>query len=492
VGYTNGFRHNDRGDVFFGIDPIALSLGAINALRPTEKARYFFSIDFRDPTGAEASAALYIEGDGAESLLRALARIGRMPLYVDDVTAAKLPGNLPVTHLVDPLGLLEPDVPLWPTRLVLLPGQISGLSPDGSVAVLDGEVAWDVATRRDLATLHPFWSRVFSPDGRVVAMWNTNSSGPFDDGPSSTELTIVDLSHPERARLARDLPGLGFVALSSDAAGIFALHATVTRSKGGLFKRQTESVEDYSLLSISGDPLAVTWRAVLPLESMRNLRGIAASAKAVVVYGPSWLGVWDAETGEPLYASTPAEMVPDLVAEEKPPSIVNAGWLSGTLVVEYTSAEGDALAVVDPIAGRTLRDALLPSRRYWLSRDRAVYVLSAADGLAVWDTAALAPVAIFDRSPRFNIGVRFDTAGRFFATAAFQPEGLPAHVIVWNRETLRAVGQCLFDDATGVNARVQLAPDGRAVLGYRAGGNILSVCGPPATEWHVDGVLQGR
>lgn len=458
VGYARG----DAGVVPAGFPPFDLI--AVPASIGT--ATHVVSIGFREAaTGAERAVTLSFVGRGADRLLRAIGRMGRTSVLARAPDAAHLPADLPLIATPDPLRVLVDGVPRWETRVVPLPvrGSEVLLSPDGSVA-LAGRALWSVPDGRLFGRLprDADGPSAFSRDARTLVVSRTSGAVNARGASRASALLVFDTSQGLlRARIP-DLPYLLQYVLDADGTRAYAIHAV-----------------EPSISAIDIDRAGVAWRSPLARHPIADLRGAAAWSAGVLAFGWDWVGVWHGDSGEPVHA--PGPVLDDLPPAERPIGILDVHVIEAPprLLVLYTSNGGLALAEADITSGRSMRTArlleTLPRRirgRHWFSEDGARLLIASGDDAALLvDTASLA-VAGRLVLPQRTSAACFDTTRRRVATAVEDRTLWQTHVIVWDADTARPVGQCLLD-ATGT---LRFAPDGRVVVG--APGHGLFVCEP--------------
>jgi hypothetical protein len=480
---------------------------------------HLIAIGFRDSTGAEGSATFSyysrLRGADVNPLLQFLSGIGRVPILTSAEDAAKLPEELPKTITSDPLRVLDPNVPLWQSRRIAVPGGTSHLlMADGSAALTD-EGLWSVPEgllrcplpsdlRKSLRRSSVRFAAI-SPDGRtLVALHNSgaaNGKGALRAG----NLTLVDIATGKARGRTGLLPYLSDVVRSADGVLAFAVHGTLDKQPGG----------EPTLTAIDLARAEIVWRAPLPGELSLHERGrvprvaevrTRAWADGVVAFGPDFVGVWRGATGEPLLG--PASVLQDQSPDGRPTRIVDAFVVDEPtrLVVVYQSRIpadsttpagaasegavhnlgalperwGTSIAAVEIPSGKTERTLRVPAGSSFVSGG-AVLLAWSREGSALWNSATLTPMGplvgqkTLAMSPR---RVSFDASGRRVATAVGYGPLDRTHVVIWDVGTQRAIGQCLFNtDATG---EVRLLPGGRAVLASDRAGVVL--CEGPGSD----------
>lgn len=459
-----GYARGDAGVVPAGFPPfdliaVAASIGT---------ATHVVSIGFRDAaTGDERAVTLSFVGRGGDRLLRAISRMGRTSILARAQDAPHLPADLPLIATSDPLRVLVEGVPHWETRVVTLPvrGSDVVLSPDGSVA-LAGRALWSVPEGRLLGRLprEAEGPAAFSRDGRTLVVSRTSGAVNAKGASRASALLVFHTSQGTlRARIP-DLPYVLRYVLDADGTRAYAIHSA-----------------EPSLSAIALDGTGVAWRSPLARHPVADLRGAEAWSAGVLAFGWDWVGVWRGDTGEPVHA--PGPVLDDLPPAERPIGILDVHAIEAPprLLILHTSNGGLALAEADIASGRSMRTVrlleTLPPRirgRHWFSEDGARLLIASGDDAALLvDTATLAVAGGLELPQRTSAACfDIDTTRRRVATAVEDRTLWQTHVIVWDVDTTRPVGQCLLD-ATGT---LRFAPDGRVVVG--APGQGLFVCGP--------------
>jgi hypothetical protein len=295
-----------------------------------------------------------------------------------------------------------------------------------------------------------------SADGRTLVALHNSGAANGKAAVRAGNLTLVDIA-TGKSRGTGVLPYLHAAVRSADATRAFAVHATLDDQPGG----------EPTLSAIDLGRAEIVWRAALP----RKPRGAHVWSDGVVIFGPTWVGVWKGARAESLLG--PTSVLQDLPAHERPTRIEDAYVIDAParlFVVYVSKASGAGMAEVAISSGNTVRTVRVPSGFRFLSDDGAALLAWSREGRVLWDGVTLRPMGPLLGQQDVVSRVSFDASGHRVATAAVYGPLDRIHVVIWDVRTQRAIGQCLLDDATGA---VQLLADGDAILTSGREGMVL-------------------
>jgi len=449
VGFSRGSRKANKG---IGGDMAQAAVAeTLYLLRPKTVSRYFLSLDYREPGGDSASATFYFEEDPS-SLLKAIIRIGKVPVQATASDAALLDRDIDVSASPDPHRRLLANVPIWESQARVLEGPISQIVSDGSAALADGAI-WDLpaGTLRRRMPQQPTGTRRELLAGDARWLLRVRNSGPINgkDVMRAGEVTIIDTMTAASVARIGPLPYIDNL--------LMAPHATLALVFP-LSLKSPAGVSESTVSAISLDRGQIVWRASVP--STRGARVGPSDGDRVLAFGKDWIRLWNGATGDTLYDSI--AVLKQLAEEQGPVAIVDAASLGDRVIVVYTTMAGMHIASIDLKSGRALNNARLSGALWW-SPDRNILLAASSASLTLWDTDTLRVIGDLNPQPgKFRLFAGFDASGELLATMRNNAEGLDGHVVITNARTRKPVGQCLLGDVEGMH----LASDGRTVFGY--------------------------
>ncbi len=441
-----------------GIIPFGFGRGVFG-----KSGEHLISIEFKDSTGKVGGVLVEAPKDVYLDILRRLTDVTGVPLTVGAADRERVPRDLPIRVVAQPLSGALPDVPQRPVRW--LSGHLQAVtslafSPDGSMLAAggaDGTIRfWKTGSGLPYGLtistpLRPVRGLAFSADGRTLASWSYDGR----DG-----IHTWDVARRDRVgQVSVGLKRIDTLVLTRDLE--FAAAVGEESSLGDTV---------VTLIDVNG-------RRPTPKPLLRVPRssgigvgvGFDPDGPLLLAWYSRALHVWEADSG-------------DLVRQiESPVRLSRAALVKGTNHLIASDPDGSLFLI------RVTDGHVVASER--VARPRRLEPDGSAGGIVAsvdsFRTVLLSDGTTLERVGMPLVGQRgtisdlaFDSAGKLLATVS------AGQVVIWDVGTQMAVWQCLtgppehfgYWGSDNNLPRVWFAPDGATIATTGTGDSVIALC----------------